>query len=312
MNIKEYNKKKSNMTVNRKMQQNAQINIPGDNVSDSSKDSKRDSRIENNKDIRNQYPKRKKIRFDKIIGYITIITIVIFVAIIYSDIKGTTKASNAQEILAVNGSETSNSSDNATSATKDPVLKKNGKIVCIDPGHGGTDGGAQYNGYSEKVQTLEISKLVQKELEAQGVTVIMTRTSDTTVSLEKRLEIAKTADAGVFVSIHRNYYDTSSSVNGVEAWVHSTGPADAKSLANSVLTQLKKITGVNNRGVKTGTMTNINTDYYLNSNSTCTSCIIELGFMTNTADNALVTTNKNQCAKSIAQGIINYMNELEK
>ena len=87
---------------------------------------------------------------------------------------------------------------------------------------------------------------------------------------------------------------------------------EAQTLANDILTQLKKITGVNSRGVKTGTMTNEASNYYINSDSPCTSCIIELGFMTNTVDNVLVTTNKNQCAKSVAQGIVNYMNELEK
>ena len=301
MNINEYKKRKTNTTVNRKMQQNAQINIPGDNIPESSRASS------------NQlHKKKKKLRIDKIIGFITIVTIIIFATIIYSDIKGntkadTTKASNAKEILAVKDDEIGNTTSNAT------VSKiSNGKIVCIDAGHGGTDGGAQYNGYSEKEQTLEMSKLVQKELEAQGITVIMTRTSDTTVSLEKRIEIAKTANATILVSLHRNYYDTSPSVNGVEAWIHSTAPADSKSLANDILTQLKKITGVNSRGVKTGTMTNEASNYYINSDSPCTSCIIELGFITNTVDNVLVTTNKNQCAKSVAQGIVNYMNELEK
>jgi len=301
MNINEYKKRKTNTTVNRKMQQNAQINIPGDNIPESSRASS------------NQlHKKKKKLRIDKIIGFITIVTIIIFATIIYSDIKGntkadTTKASNAKEILAVKDDEIGNTTSNAT------VSKiSNGKIVCIDAGHGGTDGGAQYNGFSEKEQTLEISKLVQKELEAKGITVIMTRTSDATVSLEKRLETAKTANAAIFISIHRNYYDTSPSVNGVEAWIHSSTPTDAKSLANNILSQLKKITAVNNRGVKSGTMTNGNTNYYLNSDSPCTSCIIELGFITNTTDNVLVTTNKNQCAKSIAQGIINYINELEK
>jgi len=299
MNIKEYNKKKNNTTVKRKMQQHAQINIPGDNIS------------ENSRASRNQLQKKKKrIRIDKIIGYITIITIIIFATMIYSDLKGTTKASSAQEVLAVKGSDANNTATTGTNATVSKT--NNGKVVCIDAGHGGTDGGAQYKGYSEKEQTLEISKLVQKELEAQGFTVIMTRTSDSTVSLEKRLEIAKTANAGIFISIHRNYYDTSSSVNGVEAWIHSSAPTDAQLLANDILSQLKKINGVNNRGVKTGTMTNANTNYYLNSDSPCTSCIIELGFITNNADNVLVTTNKTQCAKSIAQGIINYMNELEK
>jgi len=311
MNINEYNKKKNNTTSNRKTQQNThqnmQLNIPGDN------------KLESN-NLFQKRKKKKKIRIDKIIGFITIMTIILFATIIYSDVKGTAKASNVQasnahanntqENLAIKSSESSNSATTETKPTGSD--KSNSKIVCIDAGHGGTDGGAQYNGYSEKEQTLEIAKLVQKELESQGITVIMTRTSDDTVSLEKRMEIARTANAGTFISIHRNYYDTSSAVNGVEAWIHSSAPADANSLARDILTQLKKISGVNSRGVKSGTMTNVNTNYYLNSDSPCTSCIIELGFITNTTDNVLVTTNKNQCAKSIAQGIINYINELEK
>ena len=142
MNINEYNKKKNNTTanINRKRQQNTQINIPGDNLSKSSRSSR---------DSSNQVQrKKKKIRIDKIIGYITIITIVIFAAIIYSDVKGTTKANNAQEVLAVNSTESGTKVATVTNANGSKT--SNNKIVCIDAGHGGTDGGAQYKSYSEK------------------------------------------------------------------------------------------------------------------------------------------------------------------
>lgn len=299
MNINEYNRKKGYGTTSQKRPKNVTLDIPDVNVSESKKNSTSQRR-----------KKKKKIRIDKIIGYITIITIIVFSGIIYNDYKGVAKANNIQEVAAENNLQTKAA---VTAATKAQTpATRNKKIVCIDAGHGGTDGGAQYTNYSEKDQTLVIAKLIQKELESQGITVVMTRTSDETVSLEKRSEIAKDANAGVLVSIHRNYYDSSTSVNGVEAWIHSTGPADAKSLATDILSQLKKINGINNRGIKTGTMASAKSNYYLNSDSPCTSCIIELGFITNTADNVLVTTNKSQCAKSIAQGIINYINELEK
>jgi N-acetylmuramoyl-L-alanine amidase len=264
----------------------------------------------NNQNNTNNRKKKKKFRFDKLIGYITIITIIVFMLMIYNDYKNVAKANNNEEVLADNNDKTSAATITGTKAQTS--VTRNKKVVCIDAGHGGTDGGAQFNNYSEKDQTLEISKLVQKELEAQGIKVVMTRTTDETISLENRLDIAKKANAGIIVSIHRNYYENSSSVNGVEAWIHSAGPADAKSLAGDILTQLTKINGVTNRGIKTGTMANAKSNYYMNSDSPCTSCIIELGFISNAADNTLVTTNKSQCAKSIAQGILNYINEVEK
>lgn len=300
MNINEYNNtKKNNGTASQKKQKNVKLDIPDVNVSESS-----------NNGTSQRRKKKKKIRVDKIIGYITIIVIIVFSVMIYNDYKGVAKANNIQEVAAEKNLQTNAAVTTATKAQTSTTRNK--KIVCIDAGHGGTDGGAQYNNYSEKDQTLEIAKLIQKELESQGITVVMTRTSDETVTLEKRMDIAKNANAGILVSIHRNYYDSSTSVSGVEAWIHSAGPADAKSLSTDILTQLKKINGVNSRGIKTGTMASAKSNYYLNTDSPCTSCIIELGFITNAADNALVTTNKNQCAKSIAQGIINYINELEK
>ena len=79
--------------------------------------------------------------------------------------------------------------------------------VVIDPGHGGKDGGAPgyYKGVNEKDVVLSISKrlaqMVRSELHCEA---ILTRTADTTLSLEERTAIANTQNADLFISIHTN------------------------------------------------------------------------------------------------------------
>lgn len=65
-----------------------------------------------------------------------------------------------------------------------------GKVIIIDPGHGGSESGAVKNGVVEKNINLEIAWLVKAALEAKGATVYMTRTSDTYVSLYNRNAVA--------------------------------------------------------------------------------------------------------------------------
>ena len=66
-------------------------------------------------------------------------------------------------------------------------------IVCIDAPHGGSDTG-QYDGTNyEKTQMLSLADSVKNELESAGVTVVMTRTTDTSVDYTKRIEICNNA-----------------------------------------------------------------------------------------------------------------------
>jgi N-acetylmuramoyl-L-alanine amidase len=80
------------------------------------------------------------------------------------------------------------------------------RTVVIDAGHGGKDPGA-HGAYSfEKNVTLAIAKKVQHLLEQnmQDVNVIMTRTTDRFVELNKRADIANRNNANLFISIHCN------------------------------------------------------------------------------------------------------------
>jgi len=77
--------------------------------------------------------------------------------------------------------------------------------VVLDAGHGGDDHGARGPaGSVEKALVLDIVLRLQSLLERQGVTVILTRSRDEFVPLERRTAIANDARADLFLSIHAN------------------------------------------------------------------------------------------------------------
>ncbi len=95
-------------------------------------------------------------------------------------------------------------------ATTSPVY---GKTIVIDPGHGGTDAGARFDGSKyglgyvllEKDQNLEVAKRLRALLGASGATVYMTRTEDVYLSNNDRHTYANSVpSADVLVSVHMN------------------------------------------------------------------------------------------------------------
>jgi N-acetylmuramoyl-L-alanine amidase len=78
-------------------------------------------------------------------------------------------------------------------------------VVCLDPGHGGNDPGAiGLYGLEEKVLTLDVATRLERLLQADGVSVAMTRTGDTNPSMQERSGTAIAAHADVYMSIHFN------------------------------------------------------------------------------------------------------------
>ena len=79
------------------------------------------------------------------------------------------------------------------------------KTVVIDPGHGGTDPGASFDGYLEKDFNLSIALKVRDFLQDRyEVSLVMTRESDTTMSLQQRTDLANSINADFYLSVHNN------------------------------------------------------------------------------------------------------------
>lgn len=117
----------------------------------------------------------------------------------------------------------------------------------IDPGHGGTAATDSYRqgfaGEREEWINLRVGLILKKLLEEIGARVLMTRTTDTTVSLADRAELAVDNKADLFISIHHNA-TADSSVNFPIIYFHGTasensaGVVLAKHLAKSFLHHL--------------------------------------------------------------------------
>ncbi len=108
-----------------------------------------------------------------------------------------------------------------------------GRIV-IDAGHGGFDPGAiGRTGLREKDINLDIAKRLARVLKDAGIEVVMTRSIDSFISLERRVQIANDARAGLFVSIHTNASKVRS-LNGFEVYYVSPFVSDSSRAISAV------------------------------------------------------------------------------
>jgi dipeptidyl aminopeptidase/acylaminoacyl peptidase len=109
-----------------------------------------------------------------------------------------------------------------------------GKIICIDPGHGGTASTDSYRagptGEREEWINLRVAQLLKKKLENSGATVIMTRTDDQFVPLNERAKIAVDNKADAFISIHHNA-TADSSVNFPIIYFHGAASENLAGVA---------------------------------------------------------------------------------
>lgn len=188
-----------------------------------------------------------------------------------------------------------------------PVSKK---IVIIDAGHGGFDPGkiANDNIY-EKDINLKIALKLQKYLEQNGATVIMTRTEEDALSgtknedMNKRKEIINNGKGDVLISIHQNSFPEES-VRGAQVFYYND-ESQSKPLAELIQNELKSISSYENkRSAKA------NSDYYILRETTLPSVIVECGFLSNMEELNLLNSDEYQekVAWSIYKGVINYFN----
>jgi N-acetylmuramoyl-L-alanine amidase len=96
----------------------------------------------------------------------------------------------------------------------DPGRPLQGLTVGIDPGHGGADRFTMGpTGLTEADANLWIALPLKDALEREGARVVMTRMTDTTVSLVQRTDLAEREDVDIFISVHNNAFP-----DGVNPW----------------------------------------------------------------------------------------------
>ncbi|KNF09793.1 stage II sporulation protein D [Gottschalkia purinilytica] len=184
-----------------------------------------------------------------------------------------------------------------------PCIEKplNGKIIVIDPGHGGENSGdyTGINGLRERDIVLKISKKLKKSLEKLGAVVELTRTHDEYISLKKRVEFANKIRPSFFMSIHMNAY-SNPSIHGCEIY-HFRSDIDGENLAKSIMSSLSQNTGILDRGIRIA-------DLYLLREVYVSSIQIELEYITNPEKEIKFRDNKyiDSIVRAITNGILNY------
>ncbi len=198
-------------------------------------------------------------------------------------------------------------------STPNPDNKEK-KIVVIDAGHGGSDPGASgtYNGkkYNEKDLTLSVAKKVQSILTSKGIPVVMTRTGDIYPTLDERPALANQQNAALFVSIHINSVDNAPGASGAEVYYSSSNNDDdygvtSKELAQSLLSEVLKLTGQKSRGVKTES-------HVVTRKCDMPAALYEIGFITNAEEIEKMISDdfQQKVAQGLANGIIKVWNKV--
>ena len=185
-----------------------------------------------------------------------------------------------------------------------------GKIIVLDPGHGGSDPGAiGPTGLQEKQVTLPIAEYLKSILEAKGAKVILTRTTDVDVygphasgvdELQARVNVANGNQADAFISIHINSF-SNPNVGGIATY-YFDGSDQSKKLASSVQEQIAEHSGFNgDRGIQPGNL-------YVLRHSLMPSILVELGFISNPKEEGHLkeATTQKDFANELAKGLEVY------
>ena len=183
-----------------------------------------------------------------------------------------------------------------------------GKVIVVDPGHGGSNPGAVANNTRETDNNLAVSKKLRDKLTSAGAKVIMTRETDRTVAAEgsslgqelaARVDIAEANNADIFVSIHSNS-NPNPSIYGAMTFYPS---GKSSQLALEVQNGIIKETGAVDKGTSSAT-------FYVLRNTSMPSILVEMGFVTNAAEARKLQEDsyRNKIAQGIFDGVVSYFN----
>jgi len=191
---------------------------------------------------------------------------------------------------------------------EDPVMQVfrywlplSGRIIVIDAGHGGIDGGTYtQDGALEKNINLQVALKLKGLLEKTGANVIMTRTKDVALDglnnkseyrhrrdLIARADIINRAHPDIFISIHVNAERSSVNTRGPMVFYYR-GSEKSRRLAGFLQKRLEEAYGSSGQEVKARKPLP-NSSLFLLCNTNAPGVIAELGFITNPRDRAILT-----------------------
>ena len=185
-----------------------------------------------------------------------------------------------------------------------------GKVIYIDPGHGGLDPGAMYNGIKDKDLNLEISKKLENKLTSMGAIVYLTRYDDYDLSanntinrkrsdLSRRGNAINKSDCDIFLSIHLNAED-SSTWRGAQVFYDDTNEKNEE-IAKIFQEQFKKDLKSTRNYKKVD-------ELYLQRRIERPGVLLEVGFLSNSNDRYLLKQDsyQNRIVNSITSGLLKY------
>ena len=199
------------------------------------------------------------------------------------------------------------------------VFAENASAIVIDAGHGGPDGGAVgRRGVLEKELNLEVSRLLAERLEEAGEAVVMKRTEDAGLytsenaslrekkreDMKKRVEIANDTGNFCLISIHMNHF-TDARYSGPQVF-YQKGSAEGERLASEIRAAFLEVIGEHcTREIKP------TTDLYILRKSEVPAVLVECGFLSNDAEEALLLdgVSREKLAEAICRGVENFKKE---
>ena len=192
-------------------------------------------------------------------------------------------------------------------------------VVFLDPGHGGRDPGAVYNGLREKDLNMSIYRKLRSELEKLGYTVLTSRDTDVYVDyVTERSEMVNKTDADVFISIHFNATGVpGANRSGVETYIYEPDPditprinkvahddptrlSESKRLADNIHNSVVSIAGANDRGVH-------GSNYAVLRETVKPAVLLELGYI-DSPEYKKISDDKyqNKLVEGIVTGLLNF------
>ncbi|ASF37772.1 N-acetylmuramoyl-L-alanine amidase CwlD [Halobacillus halophilus] len=195
-----------------------------------------------------------------------------------------------------------------------------GKIIVLDPGHGGADGGAEgTDGTQEKDITLRMSEYLRDYLQEAGALVYLTRNEDKDLASENagslsrrksedirnRVQYIKEKEADFYLSIHLNAIP-SPKWRGAQTFFNSNNP-QSEHLAKFIQSEIR--TNLENTDRQAMDLTSI----YLLKHVEAPGALVEAGFLSNGEERELLKSEEYQrkMAASIYQGVLRYVTERE-